>query len=230
MASTRASRSSSCSGTDLGRQEFSLLCPCCPSCSSTTSRRSESLASWGWRRLTYRPSANDIVANGLLFVPLGFFLTLLTRRPALAFAGSTAGSVAVELVQAVTFLGVPDVSDVIANSSGALAGSLSAMLLLALTPVRREPAYRRSTTILTAAFTDSDAAEYEQWERDDLLDSRVFDRASVRINGNAFPEDTYLGRWPATFLWVDRCVFVQWADDGTTVRDGAGRECAVFMS
>ena len=212
----------------------------------------------GWRRLTYRPSGTDIVANGLLFVPLGFFLTLLTHRPAVAFVGSAAGSVAVELLQAVTLLGVPDVSDVIANSTGALAGALVATLVLAGTPVRCDRTYRRSTTVLavatavtllallvvvpraadarqdrlraelTAAFADSDAAEYEEWERADVLGVRVFDRASVRINGNAFPDCEHRDcatTWGLTLAY-DRpcgCPRVDVSAPGGGVHQAAGR-------
>ncbi len=67
--------------------------------------------------------------NVALFVPLGFFSTLILRRPVLTIVGATTLSAAIELFQGL----IPalsrrcDTSDLCANSLGAIAGSLLAV-------------------------------------------------------------------------------------------------------
>ena len=65
---------------------------------------------------------------------------------------------------------------------------MTLLAFLVVVPRAADARQDRLRAELAAAFAASDAAEYEEWERADLLDVRVFDRASVRINGNAFPD------------------------------------------
>lgn len=73
-----------------------------------------------------------VVANVLLFAPIGFFGQLLRRRCPLTIAAvALALSVAIEAVQFETGR-VADVDDVILNGVGALLGALAAAMVTAL--------------------------------------------------------------------------------------------------
>lgn len=93
-----------------------------------------------------RPQAGDLTAwayasdgppNVALFVPLGFFLALLLRRPLAAAVVAVALSLAIECYQAALTTRVGAFADVVANGLGALAGAAVAALLLALAPRAR---------------------------------------------------------------------------------------------
>jgi VanZ family protein len=72
----------------------------------------------------------EFSANILLFVPIGFLLALVLRRPVIGALIGVAISVGIELIQLV----IPDrqssVRDVISNGSGAAIGALIAWLVL----------------------------------------------------------------------------------------------------
>lgn len=128
-------------------------------------------SSQGWDRITYDPSAREILANGVLFLPVAF---------------------------------VPRAAD-------ARQSDLHA--------------------VLEASLGGTTVDQYEEWEQDGQLTDQVFRVAEVYIDGHAFPPGGYTGRWPATFLWESRCVFVDWTPQGgAEVRDGSGEECRRFMS
>ncbi len=63
------------------------------------------------------------VLNAVLFVPAGCLLTLTTRRPWITVVSLSAFSLLIEVVQRWTRLGVADVSDLVANIVGAVAGT-----------------------------------------------------------------------------------------------------------
>jgi hypothetical protein len=81
------------------------------------------------------------IANVALFVPIGFLLTLLVRRPLLVMALGFLGSVAIELAQ-LEFLPtrVADLADVEHNGLGAILGVLLAIPFLWLGRVQTPPA------------------------------------------------------------------------------------------
>jgi len=72
----------------------------------------------------------DVVANILMFAPIGLLFVLLARRWWLALAAAGALTVLIELVQ----LGIPsriaDVNDVLLNALGALIGAAVGAVLL----------------------------------------------------------------------------------------------------
>ena len=72
----------------------------------------------------------DVVANILMFAPIGLLFVLLARRWWLALAAAGALTVLIELVQ----LGIPsriaDVNDVLLNALGALIGAAVGEVLL----------------------------------------------------------------------------------------------------
>ena len=95
-----------------------------------------------------RPRAGDLTAwahaadgplNVVLFVPLGFFLALLLRRPVRAALLCAVLSVGIECYQASLTSRVGAFADVVANSLGAGIGALAALLVLAVStrPLRR---------------------------------------------------------------------------------------------
>lgn len=91
----------------------------------------------GWDRLSYDTfGSSQTLLNTVLFVPAGLLWTLLVRR-ALVTAAALAGlSLAIELLQGITALGVPDVADLVANSAGAVLGAILGAAALVVTALR----------------------------------------------------------------------------------------------
>ena len=65
--------------------------------------------------------------NALLFVPAGYLLTATVRRAWITVVSMTILSLLIEVAQRATRLGVADVSDLVANIIGAVAGSAIAI-------------------------------------------------------------------------------------------------------
>ncbi|UUT34497.1 VanZ family protein [Microbacterium elymi] len=88
----------------------------------------------GLRSLPGVPAFGDgwveFVANIVLFVPMGFFLTLLFRHPAYGAVLGIAISAAVEVAQIVIPDRTPTVRDILSNSIGAAVGALIAWLIV----------------------------------------------------------------------------------------------------
>lgn len=80
--------------------------------------------------LTAWVHAGDGPLNVLLFVPLGFFLALLLRRPITAALACGVLSVGIECYQSSLTTRVGDFTDVVANGLGATAGAVLATLVL----------------------------------------------------------------------------------------------------
>ena len=91
----------------------------------------------------------ELIANLLLFVPLGAYLGILAPpwRVGRVLAVSVAVSIALEVAQYVTAAGSSDVTDVIMNSSGALAG------ILLIRPVLRHSRSQPSGVLTWACAT-----------------------------------------------------------------------------
>lgn len=103
--------------------------------------------------LTAWVHAGDGPLNVLLFVPLGFFLALLLRRPVTAALACVVLSVGIECYQSSLTTRVGDFTDVVANGLGAAAGAVAATLvLLVWRPGSRRPAATaRRTPMATGA-------------------------------------------------------------------------------
>jgi hypothetical protein len=96
-----------------------------------------------------RPHAGDLTAwmhaadgplNVVLFVPLGFLLALLLRRPISAALACVALSLAIECYQSALTTRVGAFADVVANGLGAGIGALLALVVLAVAgAARRSP-------------------------------------------------------------------------------------------
>lgn len=86
-----------------------------------------------WQRVV--EADGEWLLNVLLFVPAGLFVARANRRPLRTIAGLVALSFVIELVQGFTGLGFADPADLVANSIGAVAGALLAVLLRLVWPV-----------------------------------------------------------------------------------------------
>lgn len=98
--------------------------------------------------LTAWAHAGDGPLNVILFIPLGFSLSLLLRRPITAALTCVVLSVAIECYQSSLTTRVGSFADVVANGLGAVAGATAATLILLVwrpgsrkpaTPARRTP-------------------------------------------------------------------------------------------
>jgi hypothetical protein len=75
--------------------------------------------------------------NAFLFLPAGFTLAMFLRSPVRSLLILSFASFLIETVQQITAVGVPDPSDFVANTSGALLGSLAAAVLLVIRRIAR---------------------------------------------------------------------------------------------
>jgi len=82
--------------------------------------------------LTAWTQTADGPLNVVLFVPLGFFLALLLRRPISAALLCVALSLAIECYQAALTTRIATFADVVANGVGAGIGALAAVVVLLL--------------------------------------------------------------------------------------------------
>jgi len=89
----------------------------------------------------------EFIANILMFLPLGFLLALLFRRPWYGVALALALSIGVELAQLVIPSRQPSLRDILANALGAAFGALLAWLFV----LRRD---RRRARTRDAAAVD----------------------------------------------------------------------------
>lgn len=83
-----------------------------------------------------RINAGEIVQNALAFVPFGVFMrALLRKRPlAVQLVPAVAASLLFETAQYVFAIGASDITDVLANSAGALLGLAAAAALEKICP------------------------------------------------------------------------------------------------
>lgn len=75
--------------------------------------------------------------NAFLFLPAGLTLSMFLRSPLRAIVTLALGSFIIETVQQITSVGIPDPSDFVANTVGAVIGALLGVVLLALRRIRR---------------------------------------------------------------------------------------------
>ncbi len=88
----------------------------------------------------YRNAAENVVGNVLLFLPLGFFATILTgRRIAQVTLGAAALSACIELTQLALGERWVDIDDVLLNTAGALVGALAGAGALRVAAVLDDP-------------------------------------------------------------------------------------------
>lgn len=82
---------------------------------------------------TPRAIVNSLVMNIILFVPFGFFLYILTRRPLMTTVLACLMSISIEVLQYMLPIGrISNVDDVILNTLGGIIGMLCGVLVLKL--------------------------------------------------------------------------------------------------
>ena len=82
---------------------------------------------------TPRAIVNSLVMNIILFIPFGFFVYILSRRPFLTTVLACLMSVSIEVLQYVLPIGrISNVDDVILNTFGGIIGMLCGVLVLKL--------------------------------------------------------------------------------------------------
>jgi glycopeptide antibiotics resistance protein len=83
------------------------------------------------------PSSINFIANIVVFIPMGFLIPLVIRRPSLpkTFLFSLLIILLIETIQFVTCLGAADIDDVILNMVGCMIGYL---IYVALIPVLKK--------------------------------------------------------------------------------------------
>jgi glycopeptide antibiotics resistance protein len=96
-------------------------------------------------------AAFDILGNVAFFVPVGLLLMNLTRRVWLTVGLAAAASVLIEVTQYIFLLGHSDVTDVLCNTAGALAGAVVSWVFLrgSSTLARRWAAVVTAVTLVT---------------------------------------------------------------------------------
>ena len=94
---------------------------------------------------------SEVVVNVLLFIPFGFYLGLLAPAwPWWRKTGAIAGaSLAAEVVQYVTAVGSSDVTDLITNTAGGLAGLGLLVIVRRRLGARTVPAMTRVCSVVT---------------------------------------------------------------------------------
>ena len=75
--------------------------------------------------------------NAVLFIPAGFTLSAFLRSPIRAALTLSFASFLIETVQQITSVGIPDPSDFVANTAGAVIGALIAVVVLAVRRIKR---------------------------------------------------------------------------------------------
>lgn len=75
--------------------------------------------------------------NAVLFIPAGFTLSMFLRSPIRAALTLSFASFLIETVQQITSVGIPDPSDFVANTVGAVIGAVLGVVLLAVRKMLR---------------------------------------------------------------------------------------------
>ena len=77
-----------------------------------------------------------------------------------------------------------------------------------------------------ARFSGTTLTEFHRWGDADLLTEAVFDASSVLADGARYGEASVEVRYPASFLGLQRCVFVALTTTDAQLRGGTGQECS----
>lgn len=85
---------------------------------------------------TPRAVVNSLVMNIILFIPFGFFVYILLRKPFLTTVLACLMSISIEVLQYVLPIGrISNIDDVILNTLGGITGMLGGVLVLKLQSV-----------------------------------------------------------------------------------------------
>lgn len=78
-------------------------------------------------------------------------------------------------------------------------------------------------------FDGTSLAYIEAWARADNANVEFFTVDGVRIDGVRYADRATVVRYPASFLGVRRCVFVEWRPSGVRIRPGTGARCSQLL-
>ncbi|BFT72496.1 VanZ family protein [Paenibacillus sp. P36] len=80
------------------------------------------------------PSSINLIANIVVFVPMGYLITFVVRRPSFikTLLISFASILGIEIIQFVTYLGSADIDDVLLNLIGSVMGYAVYMIYIVL--------------------------------------------------------------------------------------------------
>jgi hypothetical protein len=220
------------------------------------------LAHWsthGLELLSRDPlGSSQFILNIVLFVPAGVMWTWIVKRPLLVLLALMCTSLVIELVQAVTAVGVPDVADLVANTLGAAIGVGIAATIDAFASTEGGRPRSRSQlvagtavvvgVIVLAVLGMFVGASHRQQSVEDALRAKfggtnrsiigallvsdpnaVFGAVADFADGTRSSTDVVEVRYPATFLGLDRCVYVAWTASGVDFRKESGQACTEFI-
>ncbi len=212
----------------------------------------------GLRSLSRDPlGSSQFVLNVALFVPAGLAWTWITKRPVAVLLALSAYSLFIEVAQAVTGAGAPDVADLVANTAGAAIG-VSVSVIAATALGRREICMTRRSqwlvggavivvTLVTVSawfvgasrrqqhvenelrvrFADTTRANIEALIETDP--AAVFGAATDYADGTRYSDAALEIRYPATYFSLHRCVYVVWTAAGVQFRKASGADCTAFI-
>lgn len=224
----------------------------------------DALAHWapsGLQRFaSAAPSSAEIILNAALYVPAAIVVVAFrVLRPPACLVVLVALSSAIECIQGLLGLGVPDVADIASNTTGALVGTwLGCAYLITLQQTRRlewrsEARWVAATTLIVAAFElsvpylarsdldrladeardrwgDMTLADYRRLEGRPDLNTKLFELGGIFSDGSRSTRAGVVVRFPATFLGIHQCVLVEWSSTGVNVTTERGADCsAVYL-
>jgi len=201
--------------------------------------------------------SSQFVLNVALFVPAGLAWTWITKRPMAVLPALGAYSLFIEVVQAVTGAGAPDVADLVANTAGAAIGVSMSVIAATVLGRRKIRMTRRSQWLvggaviavgfvtvsawfvgasrrqqdvedeLRARFADTTRADIEALIETDP--AAVFGAATHYADGTRYSDAALEIRYPATYFSLHRCVYVVWTATGVRFRRASGADCTAFI-
>jgi hypothetical protein len=203
------------------------------------------------RFVTDFTSSEEIWLNILLFVPAGLTWYLYTRAPVRVLGAAALLSFVIECSQGILGLGLPDVSDIIANTIGAFLGLLfgsAAMFLRSKLTDRM--AGRTCVAMLVAAvllvcavplgatiYQNAYRAELQHrlqhvslhdvvaWQSDIRLARNVGAAGYVYSDGFKISPAFAQVRFPSSFIFVRQCLIAEWRRTGLDVAATSGQGC-----
>lgn len=184
---------------------------------------------------TRRPWRVSLALGALSLAIEGIQGLLLLGAPDVAdLAMNTAGGAAGAILGALVLWSVPHLGRAPRppRRHMLLMSGVVATLCLALLVIAVVGAGRRQAVLVDEAdakFQGTTMQNLSSWTDSDQLEERAFRLGGTRADGAHYGADSVIIRYPASFLGVRRCVFVEWTADGAQVRRGRGASCSRFL-
>lgn len=214
---------------------------------------------WHWapsgltRLVATAPWSPEILLNAALFLPAGTAVVALRKSgPGLGLVGLAILSAVIELAQGVLGIGLPDISDLIANVVGALLGTCLGCGLLVIRRAggRQHRAWLFTAGVATSVFVltvpmmarsylnhltveardrfgGKTYFDYRQLQRDPRVNDKVFRLDGTFSDGVRLSDHEAQVRFPANYLGVRQCIVVMWARSQVSVVQHKDALCSV---